>query len=50
MRALVSHCGFTDVNIFTYNIRNLDCLAIHPLSTGQDQDPGQSGADRVGHW
>jgi len=26
--ALVSRCGFTDLNIFTYDIRNLRCYAV----------------------
>jgi predicted SAM-dependent methyltransferase len=28
LRALVSRCGFTDLDIFTYDIRNLRCLAL----------------------
>jgi hypothetical protein len=28
LRALVSRCGFTDLDIFTYDIRNLRCYAI----------------------
>jgi SAM-dependent methyltransferase len=27
LRALVSRCGFVELNIFTYDIRNLRCLA-----------------------
>jgi hypothetical protein len=28
LRALVSRCGFTGLDIFTYDIRNLRCYAI----------------------
>jgi len=28
MRALVSRCGFSDLDIFTYDIRNLRCYAL----------------------
>jgi hypothetical protein len=28
LRELVSRCGFTDLEIFTYDIRNLRCYAL----------------------